>query len=212
MDQRQALEKSRRAMTRVTQRAERNRRVNRIKKNIFISLGVMAAAVVVALLTPLGPEYYYNTLQKNKMNGGAIASGYISGLYRLGMFYLYTLRGENALNCFDEIGVLYYGFSFSEFAGNPEKSFDKRTRALADIGKNAGYYGPPFVIPEEELIYVGRSLVRVGESYLKAQKRFTGRLYKFLYINDFQENNPEACDPGDREAVASHVAMNPGIR
>lgn len=205
--------KAAKARARMAKRAKRARFFQENKKRLLmIFLGFL---LIVFLLfgTPWGPNYYYMRLQEHKMeNPGEVSPRYIEGLYNLGVFYNYTMRSADALRCYNEIGTLYFGFSISDYAYNPEAAEDKRFEAEKRIKKGLGS-GPPFKVPASEIKYVGYAIWRVGDIIRRDQSRqFTYRIYKGLYLEDLLVNQPLSCDPKITEIVKGYVDRFTGVR
>ncbi len=201
------------ARGRMARRAKRDRWFKENKKRILmIFLGFLLIAFL-AFFTPWGPDYYYNKLQEKKMSApDTVAAGYIEGLYKLGVFYNFTMRENDAMRCYNELSTLYYGFSIYDYATNPETALDKRDDAEARKKKNLSN-GPPFRVPDSDLKYIGYSIWRVGEIIQKAQSRqFTLRIWKDLYLDEFKEQHPIQCDPKVTEIVKNYVDRMLGNR
>lgn len=205
--------KAAKAKARMAKRAKRARFFRENKKRLLmIFLGFL---LIVFLLfgTPWGPNYYYMRIQEQKMeNPGTVAPGYLRKLYNLGIFYAYTMRGGDALRCFNEIGTLYYGFSIMDYAQNPEGAEDKRFEAEKRIRKGLGN-GPPFKVPEEDIKYVGYAIYEVGELIRKEQSRqFPYRIYQGLYLDNIMKEHPLSCDPEITRIVTNYVDRFTGRR
>ncbi len=201
------------ARSRMAKRAKRDRWWKENKKRLLMIFLGFLLICFLCFFTPWGPEYYYSKLQDRKMaSPDAVAAGYIEGLYKLGVFYNFTLRNSDAIRCYDEVGSLYFGYGITEYSKNPEAALDKRF-TLDDRKKKGLSPGPPFIVPSSDLKYVGLAIWRVGEIIQKDQSRqFTYRIYNGLYLEDFKEANAIHCDPHVTEIVKNYVDRFTGSR
>lgn len=205
--------KAAKARVRMAKRAKRDRWLRENKKRLLMIFVGFLLIVFLAVGTPWGPDYYYSRLQERKMNGpDAVAPGYIEGLYKLAVFYNFTLRESEATRCYDEIGKLYFGFTLSEYARNPGAAQDQQEMALTRIKKGLGN-GPPFTIQDSEARYVGYSIWRLGEIMHKTQSRqFVYRIYNGLYMEDILDKYPIYCDATVTSTVKAYVDRFQGNR
>ena len=121
------------------------------------------------------------------------------------MFYSYTGRSDDAVRCFDEIGLLFFGFKLTDYSLNPTSSMDKRY-AAEDRIKQGASFGPPFTIPDSDLKYVGYAIYHTVDLRQKAVPRAVNiRLYRELYMDWFLDQHPEACDKGVTELVETFM-------
>lgn len=180
----------------MARRAKRARFFKEQKKRIMLGFVCFLLLVFVVFFTPFGPDYYYGKIQLNKFSSrGVVNSGAIRDLYKLGVFYSWTLRKNEAMEMYDEIAKAYYGFSFSEFAADPERSWDKRFAAEKNVAKGTSA-GPPFRIDDSDIPFVGLALHEAAFLVKDSgrSKQYARRLFRDLYMGDFYENNPGACD------------------
>jgi hypothetical protein len=209
MDRNDIRSKTARAMTRVQKRNEHERRVRKITIAVIASLAGLLLGGLIVLMTSIGPGWYYNRLQTRKMAGpGELQAGYVESLYNLGAFYNSTLRAEDANRCFDEIALLYFGFSLTEFLRGPDGALDKRDNLLARLRKGDGYFGPPFKIPEGEIRYVGNAIWRTGQYYLKVNRRSTYNLFARLYQGILLAEHPNSCNEAEVKLVNDFAHSN----
>lgn len=180
------------ARSRMSKRAKRQRWMKENKKRL--TLGILGFVVVVflALFTPFGPDWYYGGIKNELMESPTrVSHRSIEKLYKLGVFYNWTLRAKKAMEVYDEIGVLYFGYKFSEYAASPAHSAEKREMTLYRIKKDQ-VKGPPFTIPEDEIQYVALAVWRAGEIMSKdLSKQFTFNIYKDLYLDELLEQYPD---------------------
>ncbi|MCL2001633.1 MAG: hypothetical protein FWG74_09375 [Planctomycetes bacterium] len=179
------------ARARMAKRARRDRWIKANKKRILMIAGATVLILAVGFFSPIGPDYYYSTLQNRKMSApDTMAPGYIEGVYKLGVFYNSTFRESDALRCYDEVGLLYFGHRITDYASNPSAAQDRRDTAEDRKKKNLAH-GPPFTIPSSEIKYVGNAIWRVGEIIQKTQSRqFVVRIWKDLYMDELVEEHP----------------------
>ncbi len=183
------------AKARMAKRAKRQRFLKENKKRILIGVVTFVAIVLLAVMTPWGPDYYYGKIQARRMETpGVIQEGVIRDLYKLGVFYQNTMRKDDAQRIYNEIATISFGFTFTEFAQNPDAAFAKRSQAEANIKKGIGK-GPPYPIPESDQKYVGLAIWRMGETMDSGPRQFTVRVYEELYMNEFLELHPQDADP-----------------
>lgn len=201
------------ARARMAKRAKRARFWKENKKRITYVVICFLLVVFLAFFTPIGPDYYYSTLLNRKMaTRDTVAPSYVKDLYGLGMFYNYTMRKEKAVECFDEIGQLYFGFKITDYAKNPDNALERRQQAEDRIKKGLGY-GPPFKIEESELKYVGNSVWKVGEIIgVNQSKQFVNRIYDGLYMLELNEKHQNSLDPGITAIVKASVDRFAGRR
>lgn len=201
------------ARARMAKRARRQRFWKENKKRIMIGFLVFLFVAFLALATPWGPDYYWNKIQETKMDTpGVVRAGTLQDLYKLGVFYDYTMRSDGAMKCYNEIGKLYFGFTLSEYSVNPETAFEIRRKAQNDIKKGLSK-GPPFTVAAEDLPAVSYAIWRAGEIVGKTQsKQFVYRLYNDLYVEELQENHPEALDPQITNIVTAFIDRFMGRR
>lgn len=189
------------ARARMAKRSRRQRWIKENKKRILYAVLAFILLLFLAFFTPWGPEYYYTDIQMNKMeNPRTVTPGTLGRLYKLGFFYQVTFRDDAALEVYNEIGTLFFGFKLSDYANRPEDSLEKQRVALNNKKKGLSV-GPPFVVAEEDVRYVGLAIYRTGEILQKrGSKQFILRLYDDLYFKMFKEDHPDAGDP-DAERV-----------
>lgn len=201
------------AKARMAKRARRQRFWKENKKRILYGVVIFLLLVFLALGTPWGPNYYYGKIQARKMaSPQAVSDGVLRDLYKLGVFYQYTMREQDALRMFNEMATLYYGFTLSEYATNPDRAFEKRRDAEIRIERGQSN-GPPFRVSNEDMRYIPLAIWKVGEIIQKTQSRqFTVRLYDELYINEFLELHPELADPEVTSLVRASVDRFKGLR
>ncbi len=183
------------ARNRLAKRAKRAKFFRDNKKRItYLVVGVILL-LLLAFLTPFGPDIYYNNIQNRKFaTPGSIGTGVVNDLYKLGRFYSITFRAEKGNEIYDEIGKMYYGFTFTEYSMDPNTAMDKRYEAQSLI-ERGDRKGPPFTIPESDLPGVGKALYQAAEFTRAARPRqFAKRLFE-LYLDDFHAEHPGACDP-----------------
>lgn len=184
------------ARARMAKRGKRAKFWKENKKRLTLITLACIAAAFLAVFTPLGPDYYYATIQQNKFSSrGQIAPGTFKSLYNLGTFYANTLRKDKALECYDEILEGFYNFKAYEFGENADKSMEKYQASLRDVERGLTS-GPPFRVPDSELPYVGYAIFSAAETMMAkgAARSFPQRLISQVYLNDFYVRFPEACD------------------
>lgn len=192
------------ARARMARRAKRTRFLKENKKRIMLGFLGFLAVVFLAFFTPWGPDYYYNQIQMKKMaTNTTVSEGTIADLYKLGRFYSYTLRKKQALETFNEIGQLFYGFKLDEYARSPEAANEKRFQAQRAIAKGLSS-GPPFKVSDSEIPYVGYAIAAAADILMEdGPKDFPRRLYYNLYLNDFAVEYPNVLD----EKITKNVQM-----
>lgn len=189
-------EQAAKARSRMARRAKRARFFKEQKKRIMIGFVCFLLLVFAVFFTPFGPDWYYGKIQLNKFaSPGVVNEGAIRDLYKLGVFYSWTMRKNQAMETFDEISTAYYGFTFSQFAANPEQAWDKRFASEKNVAKGRSI-GPPFKISDVDLPYIGLAIHEAAFIMKDSgrSKQFAKRLFRDLYIGDFYENHPEVCD------------------
>ncbi len=200
------------AKARLAKRARRQKFLKENKKRIILGALTLVMIFILAVMTPWGPDYYYGKIQiRRAETPGVIQEGVIRDMYKLGVFYLYTMRKGDAKRIFDEIASIYYGFTFTEFAQNPDGAYDKRSKAENNIKKGLTK-GPPYPIPADEQRYIGYTLFRVAETMETGPKQFIVRIYENLYLNEFMELHPHDTDPTFDELVKGTVEKFYGRR
>ncbi len=182
------------ARVRMAKRARRARFFKENKKRIGYGVVLFILLMFAAFFTPLGPDWYYGKLQQNRMaSASTVGTGYFEGLYKLGRFYQYTFRKDKAEECYNEIGAMFYGFTFSNFGTDPTGSMERRFESERQKAKGQ-IEGPPFAASERDLPYVGFAMHRVAEFFDADNRRGFGRnLVVDLYLNDFCQEHPFAC-------------------
>lgn len=186
-------DKAAQARIRMAKRGRRARFFKENKKRLMYGGIFFALLMAAAFFTPLGPDWYYGKLQQKKWAGsGTIGEGYFEGLYKLGKFYDYTFRKDEAQKCYNEIGSLFYGFTFSSYGVNPTSAME--TRFENERAKAKGLReGPPYNVSERDLPYVGYAIREVAEAFAADNRRGFGKnLVVDLFLNDFCEEHPFA--------------------
>lgn len=194
------------ARNRMAKRAKRQRFFKENKQRIMYAVIFLVLFLIFAFMTPYGPEYYKSKIDETKMTSKSyVREGYVKQLYNLGMFYNYTFRETEALNCFNEIYRLYAGYSLLDYVANPEESFEKQRQTLLSIERD-GFAGPPFKISDSDLPYVGYAIYHAGESMVKTMSRLlVNKAYADLYIGEFYEKHPDKCDPEVTDLIRSYI-------
>ena len=184
-----------RARARLAGRAKRNRFMKENKKRIILGLMAFVVLAAVLVLSPIGQDMYYQRIEENRFSTpGTIAATTGDDLLTLGRFYGFTFRPQKMIEMYDEIGSMYYGFTFSEYMVNPENAEDKRFEAER-LKKRGERSGPPYALDDANLRAVGASLYFAAEwTRSNRPKQFAKRLFD-LYVEDFYVAHPEACDP-----------------
>ncbi len=182
------------ARTRLAKRAKRAKFFRENKKRITLLVLGGIALFFLAIFTPIGPDMYYNSIQ-NRMfaTPGMVGGNALNDLYKLGRFFGLTFRAEKANSCYDEIGKIYYGFTFTEYSQNPDEAMDKRFEAqrLKDRGEGRG---PPYTVSPGDLPAVGKAIYQIADwNRAFRPRQFARRLFG-LYVEDFYKDNPGACD------------------
>lgn len=173
-------------------RAKRARFFKENKKRIGYCVLAFIAFVFFAFFTPFGPDYYYGKLQDRKWeSNGVVQQGYLAGLYKLGKFYSFTFRQGKAVECYDEMATLFYGFKFSEFGLSPEKALEKRD--IAEAEKARGKVMAPFRISSADLPFIGYAIRAMAEHFMAEGRRgYSRNLVIKLYLDEFMEEHPDA--------------------
>lgn len=199
-------DKASKARARMAKRAKRARFLKENKKRITYGVLGFIGFLFFAFFTPFGPDYYYERLQQRKWeSNGVIKSGYLSDLNKLASFYSMTFRSGKAAETYDEVGKIYYGFSFSEFAPEPGSAFEKRAERLADIERGRAS-GPPFKVPDSDLPAVGYAALYAAEVFQGNGRRgFAKNLIKDLLLDDFIAEHPSAMPPKFVENVRTRA-------
>ncbi|MCC8108851.1 MAG: hypothetical protein LIQ30_07360 [Planctomycetes bacterium] len=183
------------ARSRLAARSRRSRFLKENKARITIAAVVFFLLMAFLFLTPYGPNIYRQRIQERMFTAPGVLSPEVTNdLVRLGRFYSFTFRSDKGLETYDEVGRLYYGFTFSDYMSNPSGAEDRQFEAER-LKKRGEILGPPYDMKADNLPGVGRALFYSAE-YARAYrpKQFALRLYQ-LYNNDFYERHPEACDP-----------------
>lgn len=194
------------ARARMAKRAKRQRWLKENKKRITIGVFGLVGVAFLAIFTPWGPEFYYNEIQLRKMESpDAVSPGTLKDLYGLGVFYHYSMRSKAAMEMYDEIAQLYFGFKLNDYALDPDAALEKQRQA--EINKKKGTFkGPPFKIADIDTRYVGLAIWRYGEILQKERPRqFTYRIYKDLYLGEFAEKHPGETDPKVSDYIQTFV-------
>ncbi len=183
------------ARARLAKRAKRTKFYRENKRRIVLLFLGGLTLLILAVFTPIGPDMYYNNIQNRKFSSpGALGTGVLNDLYKLGRFYGLTFRAEKANGCYDEIGKMYYGFTFTEYSQNPDEAMDRRFEAqrLKDRGEGKG---PPYAVSPGDLTAVGEALYQIADWNRSFRPRqFARRLFE-LYVEDFYKDHPSACHP-----------------
>lgn len=187
-------DKAAKARARMAGRARRARFFKENKKRLTYGGLAFALLIFVAFFSPLGPDWYYGKLQQGKWaSQTTLGTGYFAGLYKLAKFYEYTFRSGKAQECYNEIGQLYYGFSFSSYGSNPPAAMEKRFESERAKAKGLSN-GPPYNVSTDDLQYIGYAIRGVAEHFAADNRRGFGRnLVEDLFLNDFCEEHPSAC-------------------
>ena len=208
-----AAQKAAVARGRMARRAKRARFFKEHKKNILLAFIGFIIVVLLCVFTPWGPDYYYNQIQQRKMESpGAVAPGVLRDLYGLANFYNFTFRKAEAMKCYDEIGTLFFGFKISEYGMKPEVNFEQRRQAEIQIKKGLSS-GPPFRVPDSDVIYVSLAIWRVGEMlHADGHRAFAYRIYKDLYSDEMVEKHGIYTDQHVNEIVKIYADKFTGRR
>lgn len=192
------------ARARMARRAKRTRFLKENKKRILLIFLGFLLILFLAFFTPWGPDYYYGGIQMKKMaTNSTVSEGTIAELYKLGQFYSYTLRKNQAVEMYNEIGELFYGFKFEEYALDPDKANEKRFQAQRAIAKGLSS-GPPYKVADSDIPYVGYAIAAAADILMEnGPKDFPKRLYFNLYLNDFAVEYPNNLD----EKITKNVQM-----
>lgn len=184
------------ARARMARRAKRNRFLKENKKRIILIFLAFLAVVFLAFFTPWGPDYYYSDIELRRYESpGVVTPGVCRDLYKLGWFYSVTFRKKQAQDMYNEIAMAYYGFKFTDYAANPAGAEEKRFEAERRK-KRGESIGPPYSVADSDLPFVGLAMWRTGEMLMEGGPRdFPKRLFNDLYIAQFYDEHPEACDP-----------------
>ena len=209
----EANAKAAKARARMARRAKRARFFKENKKRILLGFVVFLLLLFLAFFTPFGPDYYRSEIDMHKMESPrAVTPGYIRDLYKLGVFYNMTMRKSQALECYDEIGRLFFGFKLVEYSLNPGGAFEKRRQAELNIKRGQGN-GPPFVVSEIDIPYVALAIWRTGEIIMHDRSRtFAHTIYRDLYVNEMMEQYPEYLDKDVTEFIVNFNARMLGAR
>lgn len=201
------------ARARMAARARRQRWWKANKRRVlYLFLGATLIALL-GLLTPWGPDYYRGKLEGDKFaSPGYVNPGYIEGLYKLGVFYQYTMRNKQAMECFEEINYLFFGFRIVEFAQSPSTALEKRRQAEIAVSRGQSS-GPPFRVDEGEIRFVGMAIWRAGEIMRKQfPSQFIARVFDDLYLQEFLANNEGKDDPEVTQMVKTWVNRFKGFQ
>lgn len=188
-------QKAAQARGRMARRAKRARFFKENKKRILIAFLAFLVLNFLAFFTPWGPDYYYTDIQMRKFeNPRTISPGVLEDLYKLGRFYSFTLRKNQAKETYAEIAKCFYGFTFEEYAQSPTNANEKRFQALRSIAREESN-GPPYKVADSDIKYVGLAMYYTAEIMMESgPKSFPANLYNELY-NEFKEENPSHLDP-----------------
>lgn len=194
------------ARARMAKRAKRQRWMKENKKRLTYGALGFVVVLFLAFFTPFGPDWYYGGIQNTLMESPThVAPRSITKLYKLGAFYGYTLRADKALEMYDEIGNLYFGFKLSEYAKRPQDTQEKRELTRIRI-KKGQIKGPPYKIPDDEVRYVALAIWRAGEIIGKSSsKQFVFNIYYDLYLQELREEFPSQMDPAVTNTVQNYV-------
>lgn len=184
------------ARARMAKRGKRERFLKQNKKRIIIIVLLAILVLGGAIMTPWGPNWYWGKIQETKMEGrGRVRAGAIREFYNLGVFYVYTMRQDDALRVFDEIGNLYFGVPLSKYGSSPDMYYDQRMTAL-EKKENGQTAGPPFDIDPSDAAYVGNAIYRTGLILdTRGGRQWTYNMNKDLFINILEANFPNNLDP-----------------
>lgn len=190
------------ARARLAKRARRQRFWKENKKRISVVILLLILLVVLAFVTPWGPDYYRSSIEETKMEApNRVRPGAVRELYNLATFYDYTMRDDNALDCFDEIALMYFGCKLTTYSADPEANFEVRLKAQAAI-ETGESHGPPFAVDASDLPYVGKAVFIAGQLMQnKMSKIIVARMYHDLYTEEFLKKHPEACEPEITAAI-----------
>lgn len=198
------------ARLRMAKRAKRARFIKENKKRILMIVCGFLLIVGLCVFTPMGPGYYRSMLDERRMDRpGVVSPGAIKDLYGLGVFYAYSFRGSLALECFDEIGRLYFGFKITAYPRDVPGNIEKRR--LAEVQKKKGLsQGPPFEIDGSDIPYVAYAVWRTGEIIQHNRaKQDTYVIYRDLYMEEFADKHTYPLEP---EVTALVKAWNDRFR
>lgn len=190
-----AKDNASKARDRMGRRARRQRFFKENKQRIMYGFLGFLLILYLAFFTPWGPAYYYNKMQERKWEkAGVLETGYITDLYKLGRFYAITFRSDDAQKCYDEIGMLKYGFTFSEYGADPGVAEEKRVKNLKQI-EMGEIQGPPYIIPQSDACAVAFAIRETADKYWADNRRtFAKYLVVTLFQRDFLNEYPHACD------------------
>lgn len=196
-------EQAQKARARMAKRGKRARFYKEQKKNILMIVGGFFLIAGLMIFTPFGPDWYYNRIQGRKFSApGQVTPGVMGDLYSLATFYSYSFRKDQAMKVYDEIGQMYYGFTFTQFSQGSQAAMERRYAAEDAVAKGSSN-GPPFKMDADNLKYVGLALGEAGFIVQSSGRSriLAANLFNTLYMEDFYANHPEACDPKMTELV-----------
>ncbi|MDR1613816.1 MAG: hypothetical protein LBT97_13695 [Planctomycetota bacterium] len=184
------------ARARMAKRAKRAQFIKRNKKRVFYGILAFFALVGLAIFTPYGPNWYWNKIQQTKMAGpGRVRAGAIGEIYGLGRFYVLTMRPDESLKIFDEIGNLYFGFPLSKYGTNADTYYDQYMDGVEKKGKGQ-IVGPPFDIDSSDISYVGSAMFEIGKILdTRGGRQWNYRMYKDLFVEILEAKHLESLDP-----------------
>lgn len=194
------------ARARMAKRGKRERFLKQNKKRIIIIIVLAIILLGVAIMTPWGPNWYWQKVQETKMEGrGRVRPGAIREFYNLAIFYVYTMRQDDALKVFDEIGNLYFGVPLSKYGVSPDVYYDQRMDAI-EKKENGQTVGPPFDIDPSDAAYVGKAIYRTGLILdSRGGRQFTYNMNKDLFVNVLEANFPNNLDPSTTGLIHDQI-------
>lgn len=176
------------------------------RKTILQLCIVFILVVAGAILTPIGPNYVWDRIQNDLMEGQQqIKAKAVKDTYWLARMYGMTMREDNAMERYDDIIRWYYGFSITDYIKSADNAWETRRQALAEQRKRPTGKAP-FVVPEEAMPYVVKSIVEAGKILAEttgSQIRFI--LYSELIVNDLMTSHPDAIDSNTQKFVEDTI-------
>lgn len=201
------------ARARMAKRGKRDRFIKQNKKRIIIIVLAVIFVLGGAIMTPWGPNWYFAKVQETKMESRSrVRAGAIRDLYSLAVFYVYTLRQDDALRILDEIGDLYFGVPLSKYGLNPDLYYEQRLTAIESKEKGT-IPGPPFDIDPSDAAYVGNAIYRAGLILdTRGGRQWTYIMNKELYVDILEANFPNNLDPATTGLIHDQINRFEGRR
>lgn len=199
------------ARARMARRAKRARFIKQYSKTAAYAVVGLVLLAILAVMTPYGPGWVWADIMKNKMQGpDKITPGTFRRLYNLGVFYSYTMKPDEALRCFNEIGINYYSFRLSDYGKDPGTYQEQRKKAITQVSRGLSN-GPPFQVDDSDLPYVSYAIYRIGHILdSRGGRQFTYNLYNDLYAKEFFVKYPNLADSDITKAITDVIMRYEG--